>query len=85
MVNLIDIVTQSSQLSLSLEEITITENSGLAGKAIRDSGLREKFDAMVVAVKRKELMFYNPSANLKLLPQDIIILIGEKEKLLKIS
>ena len=83
-VNLIDIVTQSRNLSLSLEEITISEESHLVGKAIKESGIREKHNAIVIAVKRNEEMYFNPSPNLKFLPKDILIMIGEKAKLLKI-
>jgi len=83
-VNLIDIVTQSQNLSLSLEEITISEESHLVGKAIKESGIREKHNAIVIAVKRNEEMYFNPSPNLKFLPKDILIMIGEKAKLLKI-
>ncbi|MEN8154603.1 MAG: potassium channel protein [Acidobacteriota bacterium] len=80
-VNLIDLVTQSKNLALSLEEITITEKSPLNGKIIKESGLREKTGSIVVAVKRGEKMHFNPSALMKILPEDILILIGEKNKI----
>jgi voltage-gated potassium channel len=84
-VNLIDIVTQSQNLSLSLEEITISEESYLVGKAIKESGLREKYNAIVIAVKRNDKMYFNPPPNLKFSSKDILIMIGEKDKLLKIT
>jgi voltage-gated potassium channel len=84
-VNLIDLVTQSKELSLSVEEITVDEDSPLVGIAIRDSGLRKDYNAMVVGVKRKEHLFYNPDADLILVPGDILILIGEKDKITRIG
>ncbi len=84
-VNLIDLVSQSQDLSLSLEEITLGTESEFIGKTIRNSGLKERFNAMVVAVKRAEKLFFNPAANLVLAPYDILILIGEKEKITRIS
>ncbi len=80
-VNLIDLVTQSKNIPLSLEEITITDSSPLNGKVIKESGLREKTGAMVVAVKRGDKMHFNPSPAMKILPEDILILIGEKNKI----
>ena len=74
-VNLIDLVTQSKDLSLSVEEMTVDEDSPLVGMAIRDSGLRKDYNAIVVGVKRKEHLFYNPTADLILVPGDILILI----------
>lgn len=84
-VNLIDLVSQSRDLSLALEEITIGTESEIIGKTIRDSGLKERFNAMVVAVKRGEKLYFNPAASLVLAPYDILILIGEKEKITRIS
>jgi voltage-gated potassium channel len=84
-VNLIDLVTQTRNLALSLEEITIAEDSPLAGKTIKDSGIRKDFDAMVVAVKRQDKMFFNPSAELEIRAGDLLILIGEREKLLRVT
>lgn len=83
-VNLIDLVTQTRNLALSLEEISISAKSPLAGKTIRDSGIRKDFDAMVVAVKRKDKMFFNPSPDLQIQAEDLLILIGEREKLLQV-
>ena len=84
-VNLMDIVSRAQNLSLSLEEITIGEDSDFTGKAIRDSGIRQDYDAMVVAVKRKDHLFFNPSPEIILVPGDILILIGERDKILQIS
>jgi len=83
-VNLIDLVTQTGELPLSVEEITISSDSPLKDKLIRDSGLREKNEAMVVGIKRGEKMHFNPSAAMKIQENDILILIGEKDKLVNI-
>lgn len=80
-VNLIDLVTQTGELPLSVEEITISGTSILKDKLIKESGLREKTEAMVVGIKRGEKMHFNPSANMKIQEDDILILIGEKQKL----
>ncbi len=84
-VNLIDLVTQTGDIPLSVEEITISKNSSLKDKLIRESGLREKTEAMVVGIKRGEKMHFNPSPSMKILENDILILIGEKSKLTDIN
>ena len=80
-VNLIDLVTQTGDIPLSVEEITISEKSSLKDKLIKESGLREKTEAMVVGIKRGEKMHFNPSPTMKISEGDILILIGEKSKL----
>ncbi|MCP5106107.1 MAG: potassium channel protein [bacterium] len=83
-VEFIDVI-RSPKMSLSIEEIAVREDSPFAGKPIRDSGLRQNYNIIVIAVKRKAEMFFNPSPNLKIQPGDILILVGEKEKLLNIN
>ena len=84
-VNLIDLVTQSKDLSLSLEEVRISDDSPLLGKTIRQSGIRQQYDAMVVAVQRDERLLFNPSPDLTISVDDLLILIGHKENLLKVT
>ena len=83
-VEFFDVMTYAAKMSLSVEEITIQPDSPFAGKQIKDSGLRQKYNIIVIAVKRKEEMFYNPSPNQEILPGDILILVGDREKLLSI-
>jgi len=71
-------------MALSIEEITVQEGSPFAGKEIKESGLRQKYNIIIIAIKRREEMFFNPSPDHRILPGDILILVGEKEKLLSI-
>jgi voltage-gated potassium channel len=84
-VDFIDVMTYSPHMALSIEEMTVKEESPYAGKTVRDSGLRQNYNIMVIAVKRKEEMFFNPPPDQEILPDDILILVGEKEKLLKLN
>jgi len=83
-VEFFDVMTYSAKMSLSIEEITIQKDSPFAGKQIKDSGLRQKYNIIVIAVKRKDEMFFNPSPNQEILPGDILILVGDRDKLLSI-
>ena len=83
-VDFIDLMISSPKISLSLEELTIKKNSPFAGKKIKDSGLRENYNIIVIAINRKGEMFFNPPSNQEILPEDILIIVGEKEKLLNL-
>jgi voltage-gated potassium channel len=74
----------ASPMSLSIEEFTVREDSQFAGKKIRDSGLRQNFNIIVIAIKRKGEMLFNPSPEQEILKDDILIIVGEKEKLLSL-
>jgi voltage-gated potassium channel len=81
-VDFIDLMIFSPTISLSFEEITVKKNSPFSGKKIKDSGLRENYNTIVIAIKRKKEMFFNPPSSQEILPEDILILVGEKERLL---
>lgn len=80
-VDFFDFLLSSHKYTLSLEEKVVGERSGLAGKAIRDAGFRERFNAIIVAVRRDGEMIFNPGPDLTLQSGDILILIGEREAL----
>ena len=80
-VDFFDFLLSSHQYTLSLEEKVIGENSDLVGKAIRDAGVRDRFDAIIVALRREGEMIFKPGPDLKLQGGDILILIGEREAL----
>jgi voltage-gated potassium channel len=84
-VEFIDLMTFAPKMSLSIEEFTILPNSSFIGKQIKDSGLRQKFNTIVIAIKRREEMFFNPSPDFEIHDGDILILVGEKEKLLALG
>ncbi len=80
-VDFFDFLLSSHKYTLSLEERVVGEKSDLAGRAIRDAGFREKYNAIIVAVRRDGDMIFNPGPDLTLQAGDILILIGEREAL----
>jgi voltage-gated potassium channel len=80
-VDFFDNVLDAQGLGLTLEERVVGPASGLDGRLIRDAGLRERYNAVIVAVKRKDQMVYNPSPDYVIRNGDILLLIGERDKL----
>ncbi len=80
-INLIDVVTKRGDVALTLEEITLIKGSALNGKSLRDSGLRDKFNIIVVAVNRGGKMHFNPGADFTFIEGDILVLIGDRDKI----
>lgn len=84
-VEFLEVMSYAPNMSLSIEEITVHETSEFTGKQIKDSGLRENYNIIIIGVKREEDMFFNPSPTMEILAGDILILVGEKDKLLSIN
>ena len=84
-VSFIDLASETTGLSLSVEELTIHEHHQLSGRTIRDSGLREKHGAIVVAISRNGRMHYTPGPEETICPGDVLVLFGERQKLVALA
>lgn len=64
-----------------LRHLKVKLDSPIAGKTIRQSGIREKFQAMVVGIERSQNRNINPDTDMKIQPDDVIWIVGEQAKL----
>ena len=65
--------------------IPVGSDSALAGRTIRDSGLRERYDCMILGVQRARLPILQPDLNMTIQNDDLVWVLGSRrmaEKLL---
>ena len=66
----------------SMEEVRVGEGSALAGVALKDSGIRQKLDLILVALKRADgEMLFNPTLETLILAGDTLIALGLRHNL----
>ena len=66
----------------SMEEVRVGEGSALAGVALKDSGIRQKLDLILVALKRADGdMLFNPTLETPILAGDTLIALGMRHNL----
>lgn len=70
--------------SYELRAIAVGEQSPCAHKTIRDSGVRDRFQALVVGVEREGRRLMNPDSELKIEPGDTLWIVGETRKLVEL-
>jgi CPA2 family monovalent cation:H+ antiporter-2 len=58
-------------------------NSPLVGKLLSESNLRKNHGMTVLLIRREKAVFSNPSPEIQLLANDILLVVGEKEPLKK--
>ncbi len=80
-----DGLLRSKKYKLSLEELLVGAGSPFTDRTIREAGFRERFNAIIVAVRREEEMIFNPGPDLVIRSGDILILIAERETLLALG
>jgi voltage-gated potassium channel len=71
---------------IQLEELAVSEGSALAYVRLKDSGIRQKFNLIIIAIKKADgSMLFNPSFETVLVPADTVIALGEVENLDKLE
>lgn len=74
-------VFYNQELHLDIAEIAITAGSSLAGKSLAASGIKERYDSLVVAVKRGDGMITTPDAGTVFTAGDVMIVLGHRQAL----
>jgi voltage-gated potassium channel len=66
----------------SMEEVAVGGSSPLIGLPLKDSGIRQKFDLIMVAIKRVDgEMLFNPTLETEIMAGDTLILMGLRKNL----
>ncbi len=65
----------------SLHRIFVTDKKTFVFKTIKKSGIREKTDGMVAGIERHGEKILNPDSNLVILPEDILWIVGNSNKI----
>jgi CPA2 family monovalent cation:H+ antiporter-2 len=68
-----------------LRQVPISDKSELLGRSIRQSGIREKFDAMVVGIERRGKRIMNPDSDMVIEIEDRLWVVGASEQLDKLQ
>lgn len=82
----IELATRSEHLELQIEESAVQAGSPLAGRTVRDSGLRRELGVIVVAVKKPDgRMIFNPDSDQAIEAGDVLITLGHRQQLDKLE
>lgn len=67
--------------NITLVKIVVDEHNGLKGQTIRESGIREKTNGLVVGIERRGERLLNPVSNTPFEWEDVIWLVGDRYKI----
>ena len=74
----------NQELHMDIAEITVDSASTLVGKNFIESDIKGRFDSIVVAIKRGDILITNPRGTEVLWPGDIMIVLGQRTTLSKL-
>jgi voltage-gated potassium channel len=80
-VSFLDTATTHLGMDLEIGEIHIAPNSSFAGKTLESSRIRQERGVIVLAIKRREGMRFNPAPDERIEPNDCLIAMGEPAQL----
>jgi voltage-gated potassium channel len=84
--NFLDLAFSYKNKDIQMEEIPVDSTSGIANKMLKDSGIRQKYNLIIIAMKKKDgSMLFNPSFETIIEPGDTVIAVGEDQNLLDLE
>lgn len=75
----------SNAQEVRMEQIRITSESRLVGRSILESGIRDKATCLVIGIERGTTSIKNPPPSTLFQEGDIVWIVGEPEKILRLS
>jgi voltage-gated potassium channel len=85
-VDFIELVTGSEHLDLQMEEVEVRPRSSICRVTLPESGIRQHFNIIIVAIKKSSgHMVFNPAPETILEEGDRLIALGGKENLEKLD
>ena len=82
----LDLAFTHDRKDIQMEEIPVGENSALVGKMLKDSGIRQNFNLIIIAIKKSDgNMLFNPSFEATINGGETLIAVGESGNLEKLG
>jgi voltage-gated potassium channel len=82
----VELATRHDSMDLQIEEIVVGNDSSLAGRALRDSRLRQDLGLIIVAIRKKDgRMVFNPPPEEVMEREDLLIALGHPNQLEKLE
>jgi voltage-gated potassium channel len=84
--NFLDLAFAESNKDIQMEEIPVTSGSPLNGVTLEKSGIRQKYNLIIIAIKKPDdRMIFNPSFKAPIEAGDTVVAVGEPANLVKLQ
>ncbi len=74
------LVREHEDSEVEMYKVEVKKNSPFVGVALMDSGLADRYEAMVIAIERDGQFILNPSAKITFQPKDLVWFVAQKSK-----
>jgi voltage-gated potassium channel len=82
----LDLAFAYKRKDIQMEEIPVSSASELINIQLKDSGIRQKYNLIIIAIKKSDgSMQFNPSFEAVIAPHDTVIAVGEADNLQRLG
>ncbi len=82
----LELTVHNREIELEIEEFMVEKGSPLIGMTLEKSGIRQKTNVIIVAIRKKEgQMVFNPSSMTRIEEGDILIALGQRDGLRRLK
>ena len=82
----LDLAFAHTRKDIQMEEIPVDASSSLVHVMLKDSGIRQNYNLIIIAIKKPDgSMMFNPSFEAVIQPEDTVIAVGEVDNLQKLE
>jgi voltage-gated potassium channel len=82
----LDLALKYDRKDIKMEEIPVGPLSALANVMLNNSGIRQEYNLIIIAIKQKDgSMMFNPSFETRLEPGSTVIAVGQEQDLQKLE
>lgn len=82
----LDLAFAHNRKDIQMEEIPVSASSNLVNIMLKDSGIRQNYNLILIAIKKPDgSMLFNPSFETTIQPDDTVFAVGENENLNKLE
>ncbi len=84
--NFLNLALAQRRKDIQMEEIPVSPSSELVNVMLKDSGIRQRYNLIIIAIKKSDdSMLFNPSFEAVIESGDTVIAVGEEENLKKLE
>ncbi len=85
-IKFLEMAFSDEKTDIVLEEIHVNESSSFVGVSLMDSGIRQKFDLIIITISKADgTMLFNPGALTTFDVGDIVVVVGKAKNLMRLE
>lgn len=85
-IRFLEMAFTDESVDIQIEEIRVSPNSKLVGMTMMESGIRQKYDLMIIVIKKQDdSMTFNPKADTIIEAGDVMVVVGTAVNIHKLS